>query len=149
VSRGELVGRLDAAGRELSTAAVMFHTALADRRQLGATESKALELLQRLGPLTAGELGEHSGLAPASVTGLVDRLESKGYARRVPHPHDRRRVLVEIDEERFGDVAPLFDHFLGLLHELYERYDDAELAVIADFLTAAAGVQHEATRHLG
>jgi MarR family len=52
-------------------AAVMFHAALSARLGLSATEEKALDLLDRFGPLTARQLAERSGLAPASVTGLV------------------------------------------------------------------------------
>lgn len=37
-----------AAGRELSTAAVMFHAILAETQGLSATETKALELLERI-----------------------------------------------------------------------------------------------------
>src|SRR5215831_3009908 len=83
--------RLDAlftAGRESSAAAVMFHTALAARQGLSATEEKALDLLERDGPLTGRQLAQRSGLAPASVTNLVDRLEAKRFARRTRNPHD-------------------------------------------------------------
>src|ERR1051325_1860530 len=85
------------AGRKLSTAAVMFHTALAERVGLSVTETKALEVIERHGPITPGDLSRESGLAPASVTPLLDRLPRKGAARRVPHPSDGRRFLVEID----------------------------------------------------
>ncbi|MGF0314021.1 MarR family transcriptional regulator [Rhodococcoides fascians A25f] len=36
---------------------------------------------------------------PTSVTNAVDRLESVGYVRRIPHPSDRRTTLVEITEQ--------------------------------------------------
>src|SRR5260370_42081488 len=51
-----LVARLDAAGRALSTAAVMFHTVLAGMQGLSATEEKARDFIDRFGPLTAREL---------------------------------------------------------------------------------------------
>jgi len=98
--RAELLAQLETAGRAQSAATVMFHTAVAARQGLSATEEKALDLLERHGPLTAGELARHSGLAPASVTGLINRLERKGFARRVRNPNDRRSVLVEIDRDR-------------------------------------------------
>ncbi|MEV7598909.1 MarR family transcriptional regulator [Kitasatospora sp. NPDC089797] len=147
-SRGELITRLNTAGRELSTAAVMFHTALAQLHGLSGTEEKAVDLLQRFGPLTARELGEHSGLAPASVTGLVDRLQRKGFARRIPNPADRRSVLIEAAEGSSEALAPYFAHFMEGMERLYARYGDAELSTITDFLTAGAAVQHEATARL-
>src|SRR5687767_4164169 len=96
------------AGRLLSTAAVMYHSALAERSGLSATESKALDFIARLGPLTPGDLSRESGLAPASITGLLDRLTSKGVARRVAHPSDGRRFLIEIDPDHEAASSRLF-----------------------------------------
>ena len=52
--RAELLEQLALAGRASSVATVMFHTAVAARQGLNATEEKALDLLERSGPLTAG-----------------------------------------------------------------------------------------------
>jgi DNA-binding MarR family transcriptional regulator len=146
--REELTQRVFLAGRELSTAAVMFHTAVAAKGGLTATETKALDLLERLGPLTAGELSEQSGLAPASVTGLIDRLERKGVARRIPHPQDRRRVLIEMNREHLAVSAPIFDDFVAGMRELCEKYSDDQLETVIDFVTASARVQQAATAKL-
>ena len=147
--RAELLEQLALAGRASSVATVMFHTAVAARQGLSATEEKALDLLERSGPLTAGELARRAGLAPASVTGLVDRLERKGFARRVPNPGDGRSVLVEVDSERvYATVAPLFADWVGSLYELYAGYTDEQLEVILHFLTEAARRQQEATARL-
>jgi DNA-binding MarR family transcriptional regulator len=137
-----------AAGRLLSTAAVMFHTAIAEHSGLTATESKALEVIQRLGPITPGELAAESGLAPASVTGLLDRLTRKGVARRTPHPRDGRRFLVEIEPDLVRRNEILFARFVAGLRELCARHTTAELAVVSRFMTAAAAVQQEATVEL-
>jgi DNA-binding MarR family transcriptional regulator len=147
--RAELLEQLALAGRASSAATVMFHTAVAARQGLSASEEKALDLLERNGPLTAGELARQSGLAPASVTALINRLERKGFARRVPNPGDRRSVLVEVDAERvYAVVAPLFADWVGSLHELYAGYTDEQLEVILHFLTEAARRQQEATARL-
>ncbi|HEY4017370.1 MAG TPA: MarR family transcriptional regulator [Pseudonocardiaceae bacterium] len=146
--REELIQRVFLAGRELSTAAVMFHTAVASKGGLTATETKALDLLERLGPLTAGELSERSGLAPASVTGLIDRLERKGVARRIPHPQDRRRVLIEMNREYLAVSAPQFDDLMTGMRALCSTYNDEQLATIAEFVTAAARIQQSATAKL-
>jgi DNA-binding MarR family transcriptional regulator len=46
--------------------------------------------------ITVGELAERLSLRHHSVVGLVDRLEKAGLVRRVTHPEDRRRVLIEL-----------------------------------------------------
>ncbi|MFD4973938.1 MarR family winged helix-turn-helix transcriptional regulator [Streptomyces sp. NPDC058424] len=147
-SREELLAELGEAGRVHSNAAVMYHAAISARMGLSTVEEKTLDLLQRSGALSAGELGELTGLAPASVTGLIDRLERKGFARRVKDPQDRRRVNVEIDPATNAQFAPLFASFAAQLADLYAEYSDAELAVILDFLHRSAQIQREATRAL-
>jgi DNA-binding MarR family transcriptional regulator len=147
--RAELLEQLAMAGRASSVATVMFHTAVAAKQGLSASEEKALDLLERSGPLTAGELARQSGLAPASVTGLINRLEQKGFARRIQNPSDRRSILVEVDVERmYARVAPLFADWIRSLEELYAGYSDEQLEVILHFLTEAARRQQEATARL-
>ncbi len=136
------------AGREQSTAAVMFHTAMAAKQGLGPSEGKALDLLDRFGPLTAGELGERAGLAPASITGLVDRLEDKGFARRIKDPADGRRVLVELDRAPLLAHAHLFDDLVREMQELAAEFTDDELEVVLRFLDGATRRQQAATARL-
>ncbi|MEO3794905.1 MarR family transcriptional regulator [Nonomuraea sp. B10E15] len=146
--RNDLLEALSTAGRESSNAAVMYHSAMGARLGLGMTEEKTLDLLQRLGPLTAGELAQHTGLAPATVSGLVDRLESRWLVRRVRDTKDRRRVIVEINPEQLAGFAELFEPFVAALSHLYERYTDDELALILDYLKRSTALQREATEAL-
>ncbi|WP_240196900.1 MarR family winged helix-turn-helix transcriptional regulator [Nonomuraea lactucae] len=146
--RKNLLEALGEAGRDNSNAAVMYHTAMGERIGLGMTEEKALDLLQRLGPLTAGEISQHTGLAPASVSGLIDRLERKWLVRRVRDPKDRRRVIVEINFERLAGFAELFEPLVQGLAELYEGYTDEQLELVLDFLTRATAIQRAATAML-
>lgn len=147
--RTELLGRLAAAGREFSDAAVMFHTALADRLELSASEWKTLGLLDQHGPLTAGDLADRSGLAPPSITGILDRLERNGWIRRDRDAADRRRVVVHLNEQASSDRFA--DAFAGLqrrLEELYSGYNKEELAFVADAMFAMAAQQRRATADL-
>lgn len=146
--RAELLRQLQLAGREQSAATVMFHTALAAHQDLSPTEEKALDLLDRFGPLTAGQLAQRSGLAPASVTGLVDRLERKGFAQRVPHPVDKRSVLIEARPDRLAALGPLFEDWWRSLTELFSGYSDEQLETILHFLNEATRRQQEATTRL-
>jgi DNA-binding MarR family transcriptional regulator len=135
LTRLRLLKELARVGRENSDATVLFHATIATSLGLHPTDYKALGILNRLGPMSAGEIAKHTGLAAASVTNLVDRLETKGFVRREPDPGDRRRVLLYavIDE------APADDAFASTkasLAQLWDRYSYQELAVIADFLAA-------------
>src|SRR5215207_5351058 len=83
-------------GFRLSTATVLFHAAIADRVGVSVTDMKCYSILRQAGPITAGELGERVGLTTGAITGVIDRLEHVGLARRVRDPHDRRRVVLEL-----------------------------------------------------
>lgn len=147
--RAAVVDEVLLAGRELSTAAVLFHSALAARQGLNASDTKALDLAARLGPMTAGELARHLALKPASVTALVGRLEEKGALRKAPHPEDGRKVVLHFNEEFAARNMHYFAELVGSLRELCERYADEELEVVVSFMRQAARRQGEATRHLG
>lgn len=136
------------AGRGLGAAAVFFHTVVAERQGLNATEEKILDLLQRHGPRTPGQLARDSGLAPPSVTGLVDRLSRKGFVRRVPDPEDRRRVRVELIHERIEAMAPLFTGLIEGLVRVCRGYSADDLTTIARWLEEAADCQRDAAATL-
>ena len=82
--------------RILSTQAIMLHQAVADMLNLDITDYKCMDLIARLGPMTAGKLAELSGLTTGAITGVVDRLDKAGYAKRTDNPKDRRSVIIEL-----------------------------------------------------
>jgi DNA-binding MarR family transcriptional regulator len=149
-ARSHLLQTLARVGREHSDATVLFHAAVAERLDLHPTDEKALSVLQRLGPLSAGDLARRTGLATASVTNLVDRLERKGFVRRVRDPRDRRRIVVEARPDRVEEAARLFQSTGSSLARLHHRYSVADLVVIADFLARnAARLRAETARLTG
>lgn len=125
----------------IGTQAVLLNQAIAERLHLHPTEVEVLDLLGRDGPLTAGQVAEVTGLTSGAASRLIDRLERAGYVRRAPNPKDRRSVLVmPIVESISRDLAPLYTPLEGALSALYARYDPAQLALIADFLSQVNAV---------
>ena len=86
--RNEIMGYLGAASD--------FNEGLAKKLKLSRTDMRCLDLIGRLGPLTAGRLAEESGLTTGAVTFILDRLEEAGMVTRRRDTEDRRRVWVEI-----------------------------------------------------
>jgi DNA-binding MarR family transcriptional regulator len=68
------------------------------------TDVLCLDILARLGTVSAGRLAEESRLTSGAMTAVLDRLEKAGYVQRVDDPVDRRRVLVETTD-RFRELA--------------------------------------------
>lgn len=90
---------------------------LAEPRQLrlwvesGLTITQ-LRVLRRLrdGPMSAGALAAATGLQPASLSRVIDRLEADGFVGRRSHAGDRRKV--EVDLTPAGE-AVLGNHFFA------------------------------------
>ncbi len=146
--RAELLEGLVVAGRQLSTATIMFHQAIADRLGLNVTDHKCMDLLLMKGPLTAGELAGMTGLTTGAITAVIDRLERAGFARREDDPRDRRRVIVQVVPKRCRDIERLFEPFAATFGELSARYKDEELGVILDFMSRSCEVLHQSTVEL-
>ncbi|WP_328323948.1 MULTISPECIES: MarR family winged helix-turn-helix transcriptional regulator [unclassified Streptomyces] len=129
-------------GREFASAVVNFHETVGKLMGLRASERKCLDTLMRLGPVTAGTIAEHTGLTSGAVTGLVDRLESAGYARRTRDPGDRRRVLIElVPNERLNALqAAVFGPFGADMGSTTAGYDEAELRAILSWIRKATDV---------
>src|ERR1700730_8582328 len=60
-----------------------YDQAVADTLGLNRTDMRCLDILDRQGRLTAGQLAEQTGLTSGAVTTVIDRLEAAGHARRV------------------------------------------------------------------
>lgn len=67
---------------------------------------------------TLGDVARNLMVTPAVVTGLIDRLERRGYVRRVGSLFDRRRVHLELTTA--GEDAR--DHAENKLASEIERY---------------------------
>jgi DNA-binding MarR family transcriptional regulator len=147
-TRAEVLEEFARVGREHSDATVLFHGVMANLLDLHPTDYKTLGILERLGPMSAGEIASHSGLATASVTNLLDRLERKGFVRRVRDVTDRRRVLVEPVMDRLTAGRERFASTRRSLARLVEQYSTRDLAVITDFLARNAERLRAETRKL-
>lgn len=62
---------------------------------LSAARLSALSVVVFRGPLTLGALAQAEGVRSATMTGIVNGLETAGLVRRRPHADDGRAVLVE------------------------------------------------------
>src|SRR5687768_15114142 len=94
-------------GFRLSTATILFHTVIADRLGIGVTDLKCYSIVRQMGPITAGVLAEQVRLTTGAITGVIDRLEQAELVRRVRDPHDRRRVVVELQPNPEREQAML------------------------------------------
>jgi DNA-binding MarR family transcriptional regulator len=127
--------------RGLLLTAYSFRQNLAAALGVAVSDTFALSHLAMSSSLTAGELAHRSGLAPSSVTAMLDRLERAGLARRTVLPEDRRSQQITLTE-RGRQVLALSGRWAeaGLA-----TIPAAELAVVARHLrTVTAALDREA-----
>jgi DNA-binding MarR family transcriptional regulator len=140
---------LDRKTREFNAQAAMFSQAAAGRLGINTTDLRCLDVLSQTGPISAGRLAGITGLTVGAITGIADRLEGAGYARRERDATDRRRVIIGLVGERDErDLAPLFEDVRRASAELYSDYTDEELALLLDFFERAILVLREQTSRL-
>jgi DNA-binding MarR family transcriptional regulator len=104
------------------------------RLGLNRTDGRCVDILEESGPMTAGLLAKLTGLTTGAITAALDRLEKTGLARRVPDPHDRRKVLVELTELGRASCAAIYGPLVARGLKEMNRYSVTELEVILDFL---------------
>lgn len=129
--------RFGAMAREMSSLTVLLHSRIAEQMGVSATDYKCLDIAMRVEePITAGQIARMSGLSTGAVTGVIDRLEKRGFVRRVRDPHDRRKVLVEVTRMDGARYANLFQHLADSLADVLAQFSPEERAVVARFQQA-------------
>jgi DNA-binding MarR family transcriptional regulator len=140
MSRDELVAALNRAMRDASGQGVLYSQAVAERLGINSTDLECLDIIVMRGPVTAGELARATGLTTGAITGVIDRLDRAGFAKREHDAADRRKVLVRALPAVERRVVPLFKPMERAALSALSAYDDKELALLFDFLLRA----HEA-----
>ena len=120
--------------RALILAGEHYRQTLSGAIGLGTTESQALSYLAVHGESGQSVLARDLGLTSSASTALVDRLERQGVAERVPHPHDRRRLIVRLTDRGRAVVDESYTWLAATL----EQVDPAELAQVSGWLAFLA-----------
>jgi DNA-binding MarR family transcriptional regulator len=110
----------------------MLDEAAAAYLGINRTDARAVDVIDQHGRITAGDLARELRLSAGAVTTIVDRLERAGFARRVPDPGDRRRVLVETTPVVAETSARIYGTPQEVLADLPD-YTDDEIEVLLRF----------------
>jgi len=111
-------------------------------RDVGLTQAEAhvLAYLARHLDAAINDLHTSFGHKRSTLTSILDRLEGRGWVRRVPHPSSRRLVAVElteagraIGERASGALAAIEERVLATMGE----------AAIDDFLAVIHALEEE------
>lgn len=100
---------------------------------LNRGEVGALSALRIAGPphrLSPTRLGRGLMLSSAGMTSRLDRLERRGFVRRLPDPDDRRGVIVELTDQGLEVVDAAVAAITISDRQLLERFDPDEIALL-------------------
>ena len=110
-------------------------TALADLN-LSAAETNALANLGVGGTLSVRQLSELTGTRASTLTGLLDRLENRGYLVREVDPSDRRSFRLPLTDLGREAAARALAAIADLEREALSRLDATQLAGYHAVVTA-------------
>ncbi|SEP54355.1 MarR family winged helix-turn-helix transcriptional regulator [Amycolatopsis saalfeldensis] len=136
--------------RDLRNQLSLLNHQVSSAVRLKDVDLDCLELIQRTGPLGPSVLARTAGLHPATLTGILDRLQRGGWIvrERDPEAADRRAITVRALRDRNGE---LIRHYAGMntaMDAICAGYSDAELQFLADFLRRVTAAGHDATAEL-
>jgi|SRR5215471_4430004 len=102
--------------------------------ELSDTQLAALAALEKHSAMTPGELAEHEKVQPPSITRVIASLEERGLIERMPHPSDRRQVVLTVTDQGRDVVRTLRKLREAWLAQRLRDLDPAERAVLLEAL---------------
>lgn len=146
--RRRLTAAIKESLRELRIQLSLLNHQVGARVELRDVDLDCLDLVGRYGPLSPSALARRAGLHPATMTGILDRLERAGWVSRDRDPSDRRAVVVRALRDRGAELFRLYGGMNTSIDRICAGYSDDQLEVLADFLRRATDAGQAATDEL-
>jgi DNA-binding MarR family transcriptional regulator len=149
LARRRTMNQITDSFREMAVVMTVLNLRAGEQVGLRDVELKALDVLMRDGAMSAKALGGRLGMHPATMTGILDKLEKSGWVTRERSPEDRRVVLIQPVRERVGEIIRLFTGMNTNAIALLDRYDTETLETIAEFMGTMVGLAKDASKEWG
>lgn len=140
--------RLSLAMRRMGTASALHSQSIAKRIGLSPVDLECLDMIYLEGPVTAGQIMQHTKLTSGAVTGLIDRLEKKGYVERFAGASDRRKVFVRIVPEKIEPIQQLYAPISASTTAHMSQHSADDLNLIAAYMEQAIDILQARTKQL-
>src|SRR5262245_37310933 len=108
VRRRRLAAAVKLALRDLRVQLALLNHQVGTHLELKDVDIDCLDIIARHGPLSPTVLARRAGLHPATMTGILDRLERGGWVLRERDPSDRRAVVIRPRPERASELLGLY-----------------------------------------
>lgn len=147
-SRRQATTRIKDGLRDLHNQLSTLNRQVGGQLAIKDTDLDCLDLVNRHGPISPSALARRAGLHPATMTGILDRLERAGWIARERDPADRRAVTVRALPDRGGEIYRLFAGMNTALDAICADYDQSQLELLADFIHRITDAGDTAARTL-
>ena len=134
--------------RELSIQLSLLNHQVGAHADLRDVDLDCLDLISRHGPLSPSALSRRAGIHPATMTGILDRLERGGWIARERDPADRRAIAVRALRDRSAELFRLYSGMNSSMDRIVADYEESQLELVADFLRRTTDAGRTATDEL-
>src|SRR5437870_336558 len=132
--RRRLSGAIKQALRALRRQLSFLNLRVGSCLELRDVDLDCLDLIASHGPLSPSALARRAGLHPATMTGVLDRLEQRRWIARERDPSDRRAVVVRANRARNAEIMRLYSGMNTSMDRICAGYGETELELLGDFL---------------
>ena len=101
------------------------------RQGISMTQLHVMNMLERHGELAMSRLAEMLDVSLSNATGLIDRIEERGFVERIRVPSDRRIVLVRITDRGRAVMEEVEALREATLARVLDRLDETQLKRVA------------------
>lgn len=120
--------------REIQTKFSRFYTRILNKAGLTQPQyALLLELVYASGPMPMTAVSQKLFITKPAVTNLADRLEKRGFLKRMAHPEDRRISLLEIQPKGRKIAESVRQRFLDIMLDTIKGFSAQERKAVEKF----------------
>ncbi|MEH6939124.1 MarR family transcriptional regulator [Bacillus sp. JJ664] len=93
---------------------------------LNLTEFAVLELLYHKGDTPIQHIGKRILISSGNMTYVLDKLEAKGFIKRLPCPKDRRVTYAVLTDEGHQLISSIFPEHEQMIDQLFSQINKSE-----------------------
>lgn len=102
--------------------------------ELTVSQFSVIKVLKEKGESKISEISEALYLTDSTVSGIIDRLEARGFVERIRSKEDRRVVNVRLTDKANAFGKEMYTKVIEHMEEMLKDVDEAELQKVIDGL---------------